>query len=391
MIAFQLSLLGLTGCGNEAEQISYAYAFKEIGKDTIYVDSSFVPPAYYCAYEEIEGKQFALIVNYEYGNGVHLISLSDSHRIDIPIKPEWEIGEIRTADLFDSTLYVFSRGNGAKDSNRVHAISLSGNYIRQVDYSKGMTLDSPDDMELEEVLCLNESPIQVVMGNRLLLSMNRFWISSKKSTSAQIRLSDDTFIRHDLSVPESYDDTDQGANKPYYLPQQVVVGNKLFMSYPASDHVRIFDLDELNLIDEKRATYGPLSNLQLPPENSSYQSGEHNYLEAFVMEHGKYGSIIPIAVEDKQKFVRLHYHPIDDPGGSRSFIADRLCSLVLFNADFEVEGVSKVMEGFGEGGAFATTDGVLFVQDMSRTDSLMKENGQVVFTKFVLESTESAS
>ncbi len=349
-----------------------------LGSDTFFIDSSFVPPAFFAGAFEIKGEEYLGVTNLQEGNMIHFISFEDhSKRIDIQVKP-LKIGGVRTFDIDGSNLYVYTRG--VPDSSQLHVLSLDGTYQYGIRYSQYFTFDEDTDddtKDTQHIYAPQDSPLQID-GRRLYFSINHSIPSKDDSMVGYIDLVTQELKQLPVTYPQGYFDNEVGGNSSYYLANVLADSPYCYVSFAASGDIRRWPA-AAGGVEQKLVASKYLPKLNAPPINYSPDAySEYGDAALLELKNGRYGKIVKLG--NTNLLVRLISHP-DENARVESVVKNRPGSLMVLDADLNLIGETGIISGIAPGGIFSRADGTLFLQDMRATDDSLFEGGYLVFQK----------
>jgi hypothetical protein len=362
------------------------YSFKDLGSDTFYVDSTLMPPSFFCGAFDIGGEEYLGVSNLMYGNKLHLINFGDkTKRYDIDFG-KLRVGGIRTFDIQDSLIYAFARRKSPSDSASLHVIDLQGNYVHEINCLPG------NDPMLMQLYSYQEAPIQVTHG-RLSVTLNRAGkIGPSDVVAGFVDLRNDSFVALPFRLPESFVGVGQEQNRTYFLSEPMLDGDVFHLSYPASGDVYRWRVG--GEIEHGAVTSRYLPNLKTPPVNeliikATADNGADTTatmtIEELILANGKYGRLV--AIPGSNLMARLAFHTVATTidGNPTEAYQNRSGSILVMDTAMTYQAESGVLKGVSDGGLFARRDGVLYFQDMEQTTPALREGGVIVFQKYKLE------
>jgi hypothetical protein len=375
-------------CANDVNIDGEGIILQCLGSDTFHIDSTFAAPAYFSSSFEINGKEFLGISNMNDGNKIHFIEFENpANRFDIPLGMN-EMGRVRSFDLQDSLLYIYTRG--VPDSNQLHIVGLSGVYHRAIRYSSYFTFedvlsDSIDveNTDFQHIFAFQDSPLQIDDSNRLFFPINHNLLTRDVSSILYLDLNTGEVSNVPVKIPPDYFLQKPGGNGTYYLPMINVAPPFCYISFPASGDIYRWEIHGGGSITHVMVESKHLPNLKRPPLNltgdpkSPY--GDNSLLE---LNNGRYGKLIRI--ENSDLFVRLIFHA-DNKGDTKDFITNRKGSLMVMDSNFAILGGTGIINGVTPGGIFSRLDGTIYLQDMRATDDSLRANGSLVFQKIKIK------
>lgn len=387
--------LVLWGCDDDdlaPEDGNYAYELVQTGYHYIKGDSTIGAVPYYSTVTTVADTDYISICN-SINNSIDLFPITDGEKKSIPID-EVAFGALKSYDIrsWDS-IFIHVRGPRSLHPERdaeLYIINAAGELVKKVEYADQIELYDRDknfQSPMAETVLNNQWDPIAVSGSRLifgLLPYRRDTLAGQKSLSAEFEMGSSKVSYH----PFHMDPYAAGSILLYQNPIKHVdrKNNRILFGLRGTPSLQVLDLNQ----EKKAQTYTVESDMLGMPHPPSSQeiaaNPAHKSMLQVIGNWGEYGKILQTPDDFYMRFV---YYAKQDSifeatygNGKTSSMNNRLCSVVLFDKNFQKQGESGTFEGLSDKNAGVSKDGTLYVLDYNGDDP---EENRIRYATFKIQ------
>jgi len=378
-----LCSLTLWSCDDE-EVVSgdqdYAYELVQTGYHYIEGDSTIGEVPYFSTVTTVSDTDYISILN-SIRNSIDLFPIREGVAKSIPID-EVAFGALKSYSISNwDSIFIHVRGPRSIHPNRdaeLFIINAQGELVKKLEYADKINLfDRSNEVQspMAETILNNQWDPIAVAGSHLifgLLPYQRDSLVGKKALSAQMELGTGELSKHPLHM-------DVFAANSVLLYQNPIKHvdarhNRVLFGLRGTPSLQILDLQDYTQRNPTTHTIeSDFLKMPHPPSHQEIASNPaHKSMLQVIGNWGEYGKILQTPDDFYLRFV---YYAKQDSifeatygNGKTSSMNNRLCSVVLFDKNFQKQGESGTFEGLSDKNAGISQDGTLYVLDYNGDD-----------------------
>ncbi len=382
--------------GGDGEEITNPYDFElvQTGYHYIDADSSIGSVPFYSTICTVDDTDYVAISNLN-RNHIELHPIPSGQFKVIPVD-EAAFGTLKSFHIQNwDSIFIYVRGPKNIHPNRdkeLYIINSKGELVSLLPYADQLTLFDRDreeqDKLAETVLCNQWDPVSHV-GSKLIFGLipyNKKENLTQKHFSAEIDVQSGKVKYHPIFL----DAYSANSLTVYQNPIKHVdeSAHRVLFGLRGTPTLQVFDLEggpnakvELQTIESDY-----LDLQQAPSQDEVARSPANKSMLQVLSTWGEYGKILQSPDDFYIRFVyyskqdsifRATYGNEKTPG-----VNNRLCSVVLFDKNFQKRGESGTFEGLVDRNAGFSKDGTLYVLDYNSEES---EGTRIRYAKFKIQ------
>ena len=389
--------LSIIGCEDETEEggneVEYDLELAQTGYFYIEADSTIGAVPYYSTVCVVNDTDYMAILNI-IENSIDLHPLGQGLTTSITIDRK-EIGDLLSFHVHNwDSIFVFALGSEelpAQPGRELFMVNRNGELVKEIPMTDQLNLYDPrkseNDPLAESILCTQVDPL-AFSGSKLvfaLLPYDRDTLLTQKHFSAGVDLSSNSFSYHPLFP----DYLTAQSEILYQVPVKHLDASnqRLLFGFRGTPSLQVHNLGaNPSAKPEVHSIFSDYLKMNHAPSKDDLANAPNSSMLQMQSFWGSFGNILQSPDDIYLRFVyyarqdslfEVTYANRKVPGPN-----NMLCSVVLFDKNFQKRGESGTFEGLVDKNAGFSKDGTLYVLDYNEEES---ESNRIRYAKFRIQ------